>query len=206
MESLEGFRDYLLHRRGSSERTVRAYLTDVTMALADIRSFEPAAIESYLSSLAKRGTARSTVARKLAALRAYGDYLREGGQRRDNPAQRVAAPHRSYRVASDEFSRRRDRTLVEVARATGLEPDDLVSLNAEDVDWRANLVRLHDLDSVRVAGLGGSSRLLRAYLGGRGRGPLFLSSSGDRLPAKQASEVLAHPPGGDGIDPLSTNQ
>jgi integrase/recombinase XerC len=206
MDSLEGFRDYLLHRRGSSERTVRAYLTDVTMALADIRSFEPATIEAYLSSLAGRGTARSTVARKLAALRAYGDYLTETGERRDNPAQRVAAPHRSYRVASDEFSRKRDRTLSEVARATGLSADDLVALNAEDVDWRANVVRLPAGESARVAGLGGSSRLLRAYLGGRARGPLFLSSNGDRLPARHAGEVLAQPGGFVDADSFSPNR
>ena len=191
MDSLEDFREYLLQRRGSSDRTVRAYMTDVSMALSEMRAFEAPDIEGYLSNLSGRGTARSTVARKLAALRAYGDYLAYAGQRSENPAQRVAAPHRSHRVASDDYSRKRDRTLVEIARATGLKVDELVALNAEDIDWRANVVRLPGPNGVRVAGLGASSRMLRAYLGGRSRGPIFLSASGDRLSVRLAQDILS---------------
>jgi hypothetical protein len=131
MDPLEEFRQYLEGKRGSSDRTVRAYLTDVTMALSEMDSFETGHIEMYLSSLSGRGTARSTVARKLAALRAYGDYLSFKGSNRENPASRVAAPHRSFRVASDDYSRQRDRTLQEIARMTGLQITEMVALNAE---------------------------------------------------------------------------
>lgn len=190
MGALEDFRDYLQHRRGSSDRTVRAYLTDVSLALAEIGNFEASEIESYLSSLSGRGTARSTVARKLAALRAYGDFMADAGRVPSNPAQRVAAPHRSHRVASDDYSRKRDRALAEVARATSLKPSELVSANAEDVDWRQNVLRLPASGGPKVAPLGASSRLLRAYLGGRSRGPIFLSASGDRLSVRLAHDIL----------------
>lgn len=188
MDTLEDFREYLQRRRGSSDRTVRAYLTDVTMALSEMEGFETNGIESYLSSLSGRGTARSTVARKLAALRAYGDYLAYAGQTTDNPAQRVAAPYRSFRIASDDYSRQRDRALHEIARATNLKTTDLVALNAEDIDWRAATIRV--VSSDRALPLGIATRTLRAYLGGRSRGPIFLSASGDRLSVRLAHDIL----------------
>jgi integrase/recombinase XerC len=193
MDPLEEFRQYLEGKRGSSDRTVRAYLTDVTMALSEMDTFETTHIETYLSSLSGRGTARSTVARKLAALRAYGDYLSFKGSNRENPASRVAAPHRSFRVASDDYSRQRDRTLQEIARMTGLQINELVSLNAEDIDWRQGSIRVPDesrADGSRSVTLGTTTRLLRAYLAGRARGPLFLSASGDRLSVRLAHDII----------------
>jgi integrase/recombinase XerC len=193
MDPLEEFRQYLEGKRGSSDRTVRAYLTDVTMALSEMDTFETTNIETYLSSLSGRGTARSTVARKLAALRAYGDYLSFKGSSRENPASRVAAPHRSFRVASDDYSRQRDRTLQEIARMTGLQITEMVSLNAEDIDWRQGSIRVPDesrAEGTRSVTLGTTTRLLRAYLAGRARGPLFLSASGDRLSVRLAHDII----------------
>lgn len=189
MESLAAYREYL-QSRGASERTVRAYLTDITMTFAEIQHFEASEIEGYLSLISGRGTARSTVARKLAALRSYGDYLVAAGSRPENPAQRVAAPHRSLRVASDDYSRKRDRTLVEVARASGLSAAELVALNAEDVDWVENIVHVPTVGPPKRGALGPANRLLKAYLGGRGRGPIFLAASGDRMSQVLAQEVL----------------
>ena len=188
MESLEDFRAYLEKRRGSSDRTVRAYLTDVMMALSEMDGFESAEIETYLSSLSGRGTARSTVARKLAALRAYGDFLADIGKRAENPAQRVAAPHRSFRVASDDYSRQRDRTLQELSRTTGMKVTELIALNAEDIDWRTGTIRVSE--SNKSVTLSTAGRLLRAYLGGRSRGPVFLSASGDRLSVRLAHDII----------------
>ena len=188
MDTLEDFREYLQGRRGSSDRTVRAYLTDVTMALSEMDAFETNEIETYLSSLSGRGTARSTVARKLAALRAYGDYLAFAGRKSENPAQRVAAPYRSFRIASDDYSRQRDRALAELARVTNLKVTDLVALNAEDVDWRANTINV--VSSEKAVSIGNATRTLRAYLGGRARGPIFLSASGDRLSVRLAHDIL----------------
>jgi integrase/recombinase XerC len=188
MDTLEDFREYLQGRRGSSDRTVRAYLTDVTMALSEMDAFETNEIETYLSSLSGRGTARSTVARKLAALRAYGDYLAFAGRKAENPAQRVAAPYRSFRIASDDYSRQRDRALAELARVTNLKVTDLVALNAEDVDWRANTINV--VSNEKAISIGNATRTLRAYLGGRARGPIFLSASGDRLSVRLAHDIL----------------
>ncbi len=193
MEIIGDFQNYLQARRGSSERTVRAYIADVSMALNEMPDFEIPGIEQYLAGLSGRGVARSTVARKLAALRAYGDFLAQAGHRAENPAQRVSAPHRSYRVASDDYSRQRDRCLRDVARATGLLIIEIVAMNAEDLDWRRNIARVETGQGPKIVGLGASSRTLRGYLGGRARGPIFLSSSGERLSVRLAHDILNQP-------------
>jgi integrase/recombinase XerC len=184
------FRTFL-SERGAKDRTVQAYIADLTLALADIGDFERSNIERYLSYLVGRGTARSTVARKLASLRAYGDYLLTTGDFLLNPALRVSAPHRSRHVASEQYLTRRDQVLLEVAQASGLSPQQLTDINAEDVDWRAAQVRIYDAaGEMRLISLGQVVRPLRDYLSGRSRGPLFLSASGDRLTAAFASSLL----------------
>jgi integrase/recombinase XerC len=180
-----------LSERGAKDRTVQAYIADLSLALAEIGNFDRNNIERYLSYLVGRGTARSTVARKLASLRAYGDYLVASGSFSINPAMRVSAPHRSRHVASEQYLTRRDHVLLEVAEASGLSPQELSDLNAEDMDWRASQVRVYDqAGEVRLVALGQVARPLRDYLSGRSRGPLFLSASGDRLTADFASSLL----------------
>jgi site-specific recombinase XerD len=186
MEATKDFQTYL-EARGSSERTIRAYIADVTMALETVRVFDAPDLESYLSVLASRGTARATVSRKLAALRAYGDFLEHTGQVERNPALRVSIPHRSPRVAQESYVRNRNQALGEIVQSTHLRVTEIVMLNAEDVSWRDNALTL--LSGVRVK-LGEASRILRSYLSGRSRGPLFLSETGDRLSSQRAHDAL----------------
>jgi site-specific recombinase XerD len=186
MEATKDFQTYL-EARGSSERTIRAYIADVTMALESVRVFDAPDLENYLSVLAGRGTARATVSRKLAALRAYGDFLEFSGQLERNPALRVSIPHRSPRVAQESYVRNRNQALGEIVQTTQLRVTEIVMLNAEDVSWRDNALTL--LSGVRVK-LGEASRVLRSYLSGRSRGPLFLSETGDRLSSQRAHDAL----------------
>ncbi len=189
MESTKDFQTYL-EARGSSERTIRAYVADVTTALDSVQVFEARNLEQYLSVLAGRGIARATVSRKLAALRAYGDFLESSGQIERNPALRVSIPHRSPRVAQESYVRNRNQALEEVLQSTRLRVTEIVMLNAEDVSWRDNALTL--LSGVRVK-LGEASRVLRSYLSGRSRGPLFISENGDRLSSQRAHAVLEQP-------------
>jgi site-specific recombinase XerD len=186
MEATKDFQTYL-EARGSSERTIRAYIADVTMALEMVRVFDAPDLENYLSILASKGTARATVSRKLAALRAYGDFLEFSGQLERNPALRVSIPHRSPRVAQESYVRNRNQALGEIVQTTQLRVTEIVMLNAEDVSWRDNALTL--LSGVRVK-LGEASRVLRSYLSGRSRGPLFLSETGDRLSSQRAHDAL----------------
>jgi site-specific recombinase XerD len=225
--------DQDLRRRGAAEKTRHAYAVDAGqfVAWADRHLLRPAELtprllRRYAASLTEQGQAPSTVARKLASLRALLRTLVEHGELEQNAADLLAAPRRPQglphvlkpadvaalldRIPADTALGMRDRALFELAYASGLRAEELVTLDVTSIDFDGELVR--------VEGKGGKTRIvpigepaLRAvdrYLQ-RGRPPLssgdgaralFLSKSGRRLSTsdvrrrlrvwtRQASEV-----------------
>jgi site-specific recombinase XerD len=211
--ALQSF-DADLRRRGAAEKTRRAYGIDVGQFVlwASKAGVEPAGVtprtlRRYAAALSRRGAAASTVARKLASLRALFRALRETGAVEQNPAELLSAPKRPRHLPKtlrpDEVSRLldripaatplelRDRALLELAYATGLRAEELVSLDVGSVDF--------DAEEARVEGKGGKTRVVpigehalraltryldrgRPALGsGDGHPALFLSKSGRRL-------------------------
>ena len=210
-------------------RTRRAYLGDAAQ-LADwatARRLDPGTIDAralrrYIASLSERGLAATSVARKLAATRALLRVQMETGEREDNPADLIAAPKRPQKLPRvlrpDEIGtlleripavtplEQRDRAIFELAYASGLRAEELVTLDLDAIDF--------DRECVRVEGKGGKTRLVpvgeharaalaryleraRPALRAPGQGvagskaatpgePLFLSKSGRRL---QTSDV-----------------
>ncbi len=196
-----------LRRRDAAARTRRAYSIDLTQFArwAGTRGLGPAdvgprEVRRYVASLSARGSAASTTARKLAALRALFASQREHGLIAQNPADLVGTPRRSSYLprvlkqreaaglldgigagGGDGSSHRkgaelalRDRALFELAYSCGLRAEELVSLRVADVD--------HDAEQLRVEGKGRKTRYVpvgevalaavRAYLD-RARGGLI---------------------------------
>src|SRR2546423_6017752 len=145
-----------LRARGMAERTRRAYgadlgqladwaaaheLTPPELGMRDLRRFA--------SVLSERGASKSTVARKLAAIRAFYGRMVERGELRSNPADLLATPKRdSYlprvlkpgEVAAllDSIPvsgplELRDRALFELAYSAGLRAAELVGLDLSAV-------------------------------------------------------------------------
>jgi site-specific recombinase XerD len=216
LAALEAFeRD--LRRRAVAEKTRTAYAIDTSELArwAQARGLEPATIDvrelrRYAASLTERGRAPATVARKLAALRGFFRAQVEIGVRAENPADLLGSPKRASRLPRvlkaaevaallDRIPQTtplelRDRALFELAYASGLRAEELVTLDLSSLDF--------DAETVRVEGKGGRTRIVPAgehamramerYLA-RGRpalqvrrgGPpetaLLLSKSGRRL-------------------------
>jgi site-specific recombinase XerD len=206
--------DQDLRRRAVADKTRRAYAIDGGQfaAWASERDLLPVAVDlralrRYAAGLSERGAAPSTVARKLAALRGLFRVQMELGHRAENPADLLSAPKRAQRLPrvlrSTEIEalldripattplELRDRALFELAYASGLRAEELVTLDVESVDF--------DSETTRVEGKGGKTRLvpvgehalaaLERYLS-RGRPALdgdvreralFLSKTGRRL-------------------------
>jgi site-specific recombinase XerD len=202
-----------LRRRGAAEKTRRAYRIDLGQFArwASEHELEPASVDyralrRYAASLSERGQAPATVARKLAALRGFFRALVELGERGDNPAELLSSPKRPQRlprvlkpadvaqlldrIPATTPLELRDRALFELAYASGLRAEELVSIDLDAVDF--------DAERVRVEGKGKKTRLVPAgehalraverYLA-RARpaldngddGALFLSKTGRRL-------------------------
>ena len=208
-----------LTRRRAAERTRRAYGLDAGQFTrwASAAGLEPKTtsardLRRYAAGLTREGNAPTTVARKLASLRALFGTLREHGEVSQNVAELVSAPKRtSYlprvlrpaelaalldRIPASTALELRDRALLELAYSSGLRAEELVNLDTISLSF--------DAEEVRVEGKGGKTRIvpvgepaLRAltrYLE-RGRPALaceareqalFVSKSGRRL---QTSDV-----------------
>ena len=202
-----------LSRRAVAAKTRRAYAIDTEQFArwASGQRLQPGAINvrvlrRYVASMSERGQAPATIARKLAALRGLFRSQIELGERDENPAELLHSPKRAQRLPRvlkpAEISalldripattplQLRDRAIFELAYASGLRAEELISLDLESLDF--------DGECVRVEGKGGKTRLvptgehalaaLERYLG-KGRPlltvdelpALFVSKSGRRL-------------------------
>jgi integrase/recombinase XerC len=177
-------RDFLEHLHlndNASGHTVRAYESDLGQFVTflakhlsrrrpdiTIEDFQHLHIRAFLGDLHKRGNSRGSAARKLAALRSFGRYLRREGEIEGDPAGLVGTPKREQRLpahlAETEMSRllempdasaplgRRDRAILELFYASGLRLSELVGLGMEDVNLSGRVVR--------VLGKGGKERIV----------------------------------------------
>ena len=145
---------------------------------ADGRRLHHLSIRAFLGDLHKRGNSRASAARKLAAIRTFGRYLRREGVLEGDPAALVGTPKREQRLPAHlgeaEMSRllempdtsqplgRRDRAILELFYASGLRLSELVGLDVDDVNLSGRVVR--------VLGKGGKQRLVPFNRTHRSRG------------------------------------
>lgn len=173
-DALARFDDWQL-ARGMGEKTRRAYGVDLAQLAewAAARELGPHALthrelRHFAGVVSERGAMKSTVARKLAAIRTFYRHLVERGELEANPAELVASPKKDAYLPKvlrpDEVAELleripgstpldlRDRALLELAYAAGLRAEELVNLNVADLDA--------DAEEVRVEGKGGRTRVV----------------------------------------------
>ncbi len=200
-----------LSRTRLAPRTVDSYRRDLehfTRSLGDSppEQADRDAIERYLASLRADGRAGSTIARRLAALRAFYRHEQLIGARLDNPAAEIPSPRRVRRLprtlSASEVERLvdaaagttpralRDSALVELLYGSGLRVSEAVGLDVAAVDLDERLVVcLGKGGKQRVVPIGRSAaegvrRYLargRPYLDRRHRPELFLNAKGGPL-------------------------
>jgi len=181
---IEAFLEMMSAERGASENTLAAYRRDLEDAAASLEgswggiAAAPAeAVRRHLDSVAARGFAGTTQARKLSALRQFYKFLYAEGLRGDDPTGTLDAPRRERplpkTLAEEEVGRLLDRAaleaadpppgveplaalrlhaLLEVLYATGLRVSELVGLPAA--------VAQRDERYFTVRGKGGKDRLV----------------------------------------------
>ncbi|OGL14312.1 MAG: hypothetical protein A3G97_11760 [Candidatus Rokubacteria bacterium RIFCSPLOWO2_12_FULL_69_21] len=212
-DPVEAFLRYQAVERGASAHTLRSYRTD----LAQFRRFLAARrvgrmaevdarlLRQYLARLYEAGLSRSSIARKLAAIRSCLAFLTRRGGLPKNPAREVSPPRLPKRLVSflpiDEATlllehpaAARDRAILEMLYATGARVAELCGLDLADLD-RAG-------DTIRVRGKGAKERVipvgdaalqtLDAYLGARRQadGPLFRNLRGGRLTVRSVHRIV----------------
>ena len=167
--SLENFLEHLKYERSVSDHTIRNYASD----LEQFRSFlfkierrddfpveriDRLTIREWMASLHSERKKKTSVARKLASLRTFFQFLIREGKLDTNPAKLVATP-RIERKLPNHLSMedavrfietpdintelgRRDRAIIEFLYATGIRVGELVNINMRDIDFRERMVRI----------------------------------------------------------------
>ena len=170
-EQADAFLEHLRLNENASINTLRAYDSDLSQFLQFLAErtgrrrsevapaeFDHQHIRAFLSELHRRGNSRSSAARKLAAIRAFGRYLRREGFVDGDPASLVGTPRREVRLPAHlgeaEMTRllempdasqplgRRDRAILELFYASGLRLSELVGLDVADVNLSSRVVRV----------------------------------------------------------------
>jgi site-specific recombinase XerD len=230
--------DSYLKARGMAEKTRTAYGTDMEQLAewAAAHGLDPFTLDQrmlrrYAGVISERGLSKSSVARKIASIRAFYRHLVQRGLLEANPADLVATPKKDQylprvlkpaeaaevleAIPSGAPLELRDRAMFEVAYGCGLRAEELVNLDVTDLD--------PDAEEMRVTGKGSKTRIVPAgepawralelYLdrarpklandaaGARAEPALFISKTGKRLSTSDVRRRLRHAGGGPGVTP-----
>lgn len=221
-ESLLGFLDFLASERRASRHTVDAYRRDLAELgrfvsdergeEADVSRIDVYLLRQWLGTLT-RVVAAASVARKIAAAKAFFRYLHQRGRVAKDPASELSSPKvrkplptflgvdaaREVVESPDGETpeAHRDRAILEVLYGSGLRVSELSSLDISDVDLRRTIARVRGKgNKERIVPLGRASiRAIETYLQHRARivrsgqtahaSALFVSKRGSRLGVRQ---------------------
>ncbi len=223
-KDIKKFIENLSSEKGYSPNTCRGYKNDLMefhdYLLESNLPFDPQKIDglvirSYLGFLHKKNK-KTSIARKLSALRSFFRFMLKTGRLEENPAEGVLTPKRDKTIPNylsvddmfrlldvpqkDTILGKRNRAILEALYSTGVRISELGGLNISNVDFHAGIIR--------VLGKGNKERLvpigekaifaIKQYMNERAKkegklpfeGPLFLNNKGGRLTTRSMARVL----------------
>ena len=222
-EAFDKFIDYLQAERNASRYTVRNYEADLLGFFSFLREENIESLEEvdkntlrdYLGQLMERGFARTSISRKLSAVRSFYRYLQREELVSVSPAATISSPKLDRKLPeflSPEESTRlveapdlstpaglRDRAFLELLYAAGLRVSELVSLNTTQINLETREIRVWGKGAKeRIVLMGDpAARALAVYLAdGRPRltgvftEALFLNQDGGRLTVRSVQSFV----------------
>lgn len=219
------FLEYLTVELGLSANTRQAYERDLRLfcktlgfknsdALVNVSREQ---ITGYMTQLKEKGLAAATIARKLAAIKAFYRFMTAEGYMDANPAEVVEAGTKGIKLprvlSEDEVVRLlnqpdittaegfRDRTMLEVLYATGMRVSELINLRLERVDLNMKYIIAFGKGSKeRIVPLGSvAAEFLQQYLekvrpklthAGRNTNIVFLAFGGHELTRQRFWQII----------------
>lgn len=217
--------EYLTVELGLSANTRQAYERDLRLfcktlgfknsdALVNVNREQ---ITGYMTQLKEKGLAAATIARKLAAIKAFYRFMTAEGYMDANPAEVVEAGTKGIKLprvlSEDEVvcllnqpditteEGFRDRTMLEVLYATGMRVSELINLTLERVDLNMKYIIAFGKGSKeRIVPLGSvAAEFLQQYLekvrpklthAGRNTNIVFLAFGGHELTRQRFWQII----------------
>jgi len=222
-KEIDDFLAYLKYEKNSSAHTISSYRGDLAQLAGyleekkvTLRGIDNIVLRGFLARLHQKNRKKTTIGRKLAAVRSFFQFCLKKRWLDDNPAKIVATPKQEKSVPSflseEEMAAfldvppssrpldARDRAILELLYATGIRVSELIGINLEEISFEERLIR--------VRGKGKKERLipfgrkaeesLVLYLRARtsllkGRGgenALFLNYRGGRLTPRSVERLV----------------
>jgi len=171
-EGITNFISSLSVEKGFSRNTLDAYRNDLSQFVDFIRKqaakedklqltwekVDRSSLLDYLVTLRERSYAPATMARKVAAIKSFFNFLVSEGILKKNPTEGISGPkvgkalpraisvedvekllEQPDKVSTPEA--KRDKAMLELVYATGMRVSEMVSLNLRDVNLKAGFVR-----------------------------------------------------------------
>lgn len=220
---IDKYLKYLIVEKNSSQHTVIAYKNDlysfhkfisdnegIDEDKIELNSITRLSIRLWLGELSDSGIAKSSIARKVAALRSFFKYCFKRGHIEKNPAHLLIVPKKDKNlpktVSNEDITRLfetfdestplgiQDRTIFEVLYGTGIRLSELIGLNMTDVNLReGQIIVTGKGNKQRIVPLGKNAKLaIKEHLSNKtllygsetdsdARKALFIAPSGQRI-------------------------
>jgi integrase/recombinase XerC len=231
---IDAFLQHLRYERNVSEHTLRNYESDLIQfydhlappdkdgrrSEVELQAIDNLMIREYMASLYQKKKKKSSIHRKVAALRTFFRYLCREGVLEINPAKLVASPRVERTLPNhlniEQMIRfietpetetvlgKRDRAMLELLYASGVRVSELVNLNLQDIDFNNQTVRVKGKGrKERVVPFGDhAKRALQEYLGVRGEllveadqekmdpAAVFMNYQGTRITTRSVGRMI----------------
>lgn len=232
-QHIDGFLNHLRVEKSASKLTLVSYKTDL-IQFFDFLSEEYAVppeqisaqllnhktVREYLAHMQDNGLSRSTMARKLAALRSFVKYLCREDILPGNPIANVSTPKQEKKLPRFLYPSEiellmdapdpqkpvglRDKAILETLYAAGMRVSELVNMNVSDIDWDEAYIKLKGKgNKERLAPLGSQSQVALLNYVQYGRpillqknrteedtDALFLNKYGTRLSGRSVRNII----------------
>jgi integrase/recombinase XerC len=217
--------NFLEAEKNASKYTVRNYTRDLLEFFAfctekkieSLKDVNKLTLRAYLAHLLEEKYAKSSIARKLSAIRSFYRYLMREELVKASPAATTVSPRLDRRlpvfltvdeakrlVESPDLSQphgQRDRALLELLYASGMRVSEIVNMNLDQVNLAANEIRVWGKgNKERIVLIGApAARALTDYierarpqlLNGKKSNALFVNRYGKRILVRRVQKIIS---------------
>lgn len=227
---IERYGDHLKLEKNVSPHTLRNYISDLRQfeeylerrakehdeKVVAIEDVSVHLVRAFLASLAKQNK-KSSIGRKLAALKGFYRYLVREKRIGENPLALLATPKQEKplpkflsvddvfrllgKISGADILTLRDRAILETLYSTGVRVSELVGLDWGEVDFGLGVIRVMGKGSKeRIVPIGeialkaldayAAEQALRWKRPAKGKHPVFLNQRGGRITTRSVARVV----------------
>ena len=169
-QGLNEYLEYMQKEKSLSDNTLESYNRDLTQFnrylidknVESINSVNKTTIITYLMHLQKKGKSAATIARSLASIRSFFQYLLNLGLINEDPTYNLRPPKQEKKLPEiltkeevdlllsqptvDNFIGVRDKAMLILLYKTGIKVTDLIGLNMDNLNMDLGYLLLNNYD------------------------------------------------------------